>query len=134
MRPRGGEGGRRERDGGRSAGSSGVSGPGSLLPQSVARRTPLQEPGRESWAELGWREALRREDAPAQGAGLNRHAARRPGLLLSARMRFEIPPDGRKGEKGEHAWLFLGLENVSGIRINMISSQRELNCLRKAWK
>lgn len=99
MRPRGGEGGRRERDGGRSACSSGVSWPGSLLPQSVARRTPLQEPGRESWAELGWREALRREDAPAQGAGLNRHAARRPGLLLSARMRFEIATRKEKRRK-----------------------------------
>lgn len=135
-RAQGGEGGRRERDGGRSAGSAGVSWPGSLLPQSVARRAPLQEPGRESWTELGWREALRREDAPAQGAGLNRHAARRPGLVLSTRMRFEIATrrERRKGEKGAHAWLFLGMENVSGIRINKISSQRELNCLRKAWK
>lgn len=59
---------------------------GSLLPQSVAGRAPLLESGRESWTELGWREALRRRDAPAQGAEINRHA----GLVLSMRRLFEI--------------------------------------------
>lgn len=107
----------------------GSRGRGSLLPQSIAGMAPLLESGRESWMDLVWREAMGRGDAPAQGV-----AARRPSLGFSAKRLFEIATGRkrRKGEKEEDAWLFLDVENVSGI--NTISAQRESNCLRRAWK
>lgn len=79
--------------------------------------------------DLVWREAMGRGDAPAQGV-----AARRPSLGFSAKRLFEIATGRkrRKCEKEEDAWLFLDVENVSGI--NTISAQRESNCLRRAWK